>query len=103
MAVTVKEKIREVLGITFDANYFEGSCVIDCYGRECNDCPIKKATGKGCCQETIAQWFDSEYVERRDKKKESVKKTDDKTEYEKGFADGQAKVFEDLAKIFERK
>ena len=101
--MTVKEKIREVLGITFDASCFDGSCVIDCYGQGCSDCPIKKATGKECSQSTIEKWFDSEYVERGGEKKESVKKTDDKTEYEKGFADGQAKVFEDLAKIFERK
>ena len=101
--MTVKEKIREVLGITFDANYFEGSCVINCEGQSCDSCPIKKATGESCCQSSIEEWFNSEYVERGDEKKESIKKVDDKAEYEKGFADGQAKVFEDLSKIFERK
>lgn len=102
--MTVNEKIRELFGIAFSSDLLDDPDMIECLGMPCCDCPINKLVKGGCAHSgAIGKWLESEYVEKGDEEKESVKKADDKTEYEKGFEDGQAKVFEDLAKIFERK
>lgn len=93
--MTVKEKMREMFGITFQCSDSYNNSMISCLDMPCSKCPLKT-----CDCDGINEWLESEYTEEKKGDENNQIETKD---YQKGFEDGKAQVINDLSKIFLRR